>query len=67
MESEKADAQGKPKDRLTFLGRLPVDPNFVKVVDGPESGAGLVERYQATQSSVLFADIAKKIVEAVKG
>jgi Mrp family chromosome partitioning ATPase len=53
--------------KLTFLGRVPVDPDFVKVVDGPETGKGLLERYNKTKSSQLLAEICAKIVKAVEG
>ena len=55
-----------PAKRLRFLGRVPVDPDFVKVVDGPgEQGLGLLERYLQTQSSNILADIAEGIHVAV--
>ena len=55
-----------PAKRLRFLGRVPVDPDFVKVVDGPgEQGLGLLERYLQTQSSKILADIAEGIHVAV--
>lgn len=51
--------------RLTFLGRVPVDPDFVKVVDGPESGKGLLERYNKTKSSAILSEICSKLVQAI--
>lgn len=53
--------------KLTFLGRVPVDPDFVKVVDGPETGKGLLERYNKTKSSAILGEICAKLVEAVSG
>ncbi|KAL7009884.1 cytosolic Fe-S cluster assembly factor cfd1 [Cystobasidiomycetes sp. EMM_F5] len=61
LETEKAEKEGRPAEKLRFLGRLPVDSQFVKVVDGPESGVGLVERYKKTQSSILLKDITAQI------
>lgn len=55
----------KTTSKLTFLGRVPVDPDFVKVVDGPETGKGLLERYNKTKSSAILAEICAKLVEAV--
>ena len=63
---EEATTQEKKTSRLKFLGRVPVDPDFVKVVDGPESGKGLLERYNKTKSSAILLEICDKIVEAVK-
>lgn len=65
LETEKAEKEGRPAEKLRFLGRLPVDSQFVKVVDGPESGVGLVERYKKTQSSILLKDITAQIVQLV--
>lgn len=51
---------------LRFLGRVPVDSEFVKVVDGPgEGGLGLLERYLSTQSSKLLGDITGDVISLV--
>lgn len=57
--------QEKKTSKLKFLGRVPVDPDFVKVVDGPESGKGLLERYNKTKSSAILSEICAKLVESV--
>lgn len=57
--------QEKKTSKLKFLGRVPVDPDFVKVVDGPESGKGLLERYNKTKSSTILSEICAKLVESV--
>lgn len=55
----------RPTSKLSFLGRVPVDPDFVKVVDGPESGKGLLERYNKTKSSSILAEICAKLIQEV--
>jgi hypothetical protein len=67
LETDKAVKEGKPKNQqLRFLGRVPVDSEFVKVVDGPESGYGLLERYQKTKSSKILQEICRTVVDLVE-
>ena len=67
IESEKVVKEGKPdSEKLLFLGRLPVDSEFIKVVDGPESGYGLLERYQKTKSARLLEAICRKVVDLIE-
>jgi hypothetical protein len=66
-ETPVSQSDERTTSKLTFLGRVPVDPDFVKVVDGPETGKGLLERYNKTKSSAILADICAKMVEAVSG
>jgi len=67
LETEKADREGKAEsERLRFLGRVPVDSEFVKVVDAPaKEGERLLQRYKATQSSKLLAEICADVVRLV--
>ena len=74
LETEKAiktpiAADGTRNSKLRFLGRVPVDSEFVKVVDGPGaegSTEDLLDRYLKTPSSKLLQDIAAKVVELVQ-
>lgn len=67
LETEKAIREGRPEtERLRFLGRVPVDSEFVKVVDAPKHGQHLLQRYKATQSSKLLADICAQVVRLVE-
>lgn len=63
---------------LRFLGRVPVDSEFVKVVDGPGAevldgsgnggnGQTLIERYKKTPSAPLLEAICREIVGLVEG
>lgn len=74
LETEKATktpiaADGTRNSKLRFLGRVPVDSEFVKVVDGPGaegSTEDLLDRYLKTPSSKLLQEIAAKVVELVQ-
>lgn len=73
LETEKAEKtpiapDGSKNTKLRFLGRVPVDSEFVKVVDGPgaEEREDLLDRYLKTPSSRLLKDIASKVVELVQ-
>lgn len=73
LETEKAaktpvSTDGTRNSPLRFLGRVPVDSEFVKVVDGPgaETHEDLLDRYLKTPSSKLLQDIAAKVEELVQ-
>lgn len=79
LENEKtlsaaAGSEASAHSRLRFLGRVPIDSEFVKCVDGGfaksvagrQGGDGLVERYQKTKSSALLAEICRKVVALVE-
>lgn len=73
LETEKAvktpvSADGTRNSKLRFLGRVPVDSEFVKVVDGPGAEGkteDLLDRYLRTPSSKLLQDIAAKVVDLI--
>ena len=67
------------REKLTFLGSLPVDTELVTLLDAaeverpgesaelPEGGSrrsfGLLERYQKTPTAPLFKNIVEKVLE----
>lgn len=58
------------RERLPFLGRIPLEPELVTLLDAAETGGEdrgftVVEKYGKTSSAKLFAAIAGKVVEII--
>jgi hypothetical protein len=61
-EEKKEKGEG---DGLHFLGRIPIDGEFVKLMDNAKAtdGQTLLQRYQETPTFPIFQEICSRVVE----
>lgn len=54
------------KEGLAFLGQVPLDPEFVKLVEGGKDQVVLRERYEKTRTAGIFAPICRHVMDLVE-
>lgn len=54
------------QEGLVFLGKVPLDSEFVKLVEGGKDQVSLRDRYEKTRTAGIFKPICQKIVELVE-
>jgi hypothetical protein len=66
QEDKRLEGKG---EGCRFLGRIPIDGEFVKLMDSAKStaeGETLLQRYRATPSCPIFREICAKVVDLVQ-